>query len=137
MDPPWFFCPILSSRLHAFTSGHFTDQLHFCVSVSVVPLVLFGIEQPRPSEEEVAAQKSHLSPTDVRKATSAPLMSAPRGAGELQSSDCDVNAVLNTDGLCFSQHLELVAVEATTPIITQLLQWSNFRVLPGEEQLAL
>lgn len=47
MDPPWFFHPVLSSRLHAFTSGHFTDQLHFSVSVSVVPLVLLGMEQPR------------------------------------------------------------------------------------------
>lgn len=50
----------------------------------------------------MAAQKSHLSPADV---------STQRGRTQ-QSSDCDVNAVLNADGLCLSQYFELVAVEA-------------------------
>lgn len=56
-----------------------------------------------------------------RKATLAPLMSAHRGAGHEQSSDCDVNAVPNTDGSDLSQYLELVAVEATAPIMAQVL----------------
>lgn len=48
-------------------------------------------------------------------------MSAHRGAGHEQSSDCDVNAVPNTDGSDLSQYLELVAVEATAPIMAQVL----------------
>lgn len=62
-------------------------------------------------------------------------MSAHRGAEHEQSSDCDVNAVPNTDGSYLSQHLELVAVEATAPFTAQLLWWRNEKVLPREEQL--
>lgn len=46
----------------------------------------------------------------LRKAILAPLTPAHTGAELEQVSECNVNAVPNTDGLHLSQHLELVAI---------------------------
>lgn len=80
-----------------FTSGHFTVQLHFPVSGDKCSQSCLA---QLSSYNKAAARKRWL----LRRATLALPLSAHRGAGLQQVSECGADAVPNTCGSHLSQY---------------------------------